>query len=126
MDLKFVKNEIYVIEASSFQLEYSKFIKPYCAAILNISQDHLDFHLSIEDYFLAKKKLFQPDMTTFAIVFSNDWGKKLVTDLEVDHVTVGFESSDFATFNTYEQNNSSTTGSLMIDDKKYDLSLIHI
>ena len=41
LDLKFVKNEIYVIEASSFQLEYSKFIKPYCAAILNISQDHL-------------------------------------------------------------------------------------
>ena len=38
LDLKFIKNEIYIIEASSFQLEYSKFIKPYCAAILNISR----------------------------------------------------------------------------------------
>ena len=44
LDVKYKKNEIYVIEASSFQLEYSKFIKPYCAAILNISQDHLDWH----------------------------------------------------------------------------------
>ena len=44
LDLKFIKNEIYIIEASSFQLEYSKFIKPYCAAILNISQDHLEWH----------------------------------------------------------------------------------
>ena len=42
--MKIYKKEIYIIEASSFQLEYSKFIKPYCAAILNISQDHLDWH----------------------------------------------------------------------------------
>ena len=38
------RSNLYVIEASSFQLEYSKFIKPYCAAILNLSEDHLDWH----------------------------------------------------------------------------------
>ncbi len=58
LDLKFVKNEIYVIEASSFQLEYSKFIKPYCAAILNISQDHLDWHGSKKKYVNSKIKVF--------------------------------------------------------------------
>ena len=44
LSVKFTENEIYIIEASSFQLEYSKFIRPYCAAILNITQDHLDWH----------------------------------------------------------------------------------
>ena len=52
LDLKFEKDCIYVIEASSFQLEYSNFIKPYCAAVLNISQDHLDWHGT-------KKKLYK-------------------------------------------------------------------
>ena len=58
LDLKFIKNEIYVIEASSFQLEYSKFIKPYCAVILNISKDHLDWHGSRIKYIMSKIKIF--------------------------------------------------------------------
>ena len=58
LDLKFIKNEIYIIEASSFQLEYSKFIKPYCAAILNISQDHLEWHGSKKKYVMSKIKIF--------------------------------------------------------------------
>ena len=44
LNSKFLRDTIYIIEASSFQLEYSKFLKPYCAAILNISKDHLDWH----------------------------------------------------------------------------------
>ena len=59
LDIKFKKKEIYVIEASSFQLEYSKFIKPYCAAILNISQDHLDWHGSKKNYISSKIKIFK-------------------------------------------------------------------
>ena len=52
LDLKYICNEIYIIEASSFQLEYSQFIKPYCAAIPNISKDHLEWHGT-------KKKLYK-------------------------------------------------------------------
>ena len=115
----------FIIEVSSHSLEQNRLndLKFKQTSFTNLSQDHLDFHLSIEDYFLAKKKLFQPDTTEFAIVFSNEWGKKLINGLEVDYVTVGFESSDFATFNIHDQNNSYTTGTLRIDDQKYDLSL---
>ena len=59
LDLKFAKNEIYIIEASSYQLEYSQFIKPYCAAILNISQDHLEWHGSKKNYIMSKIKIFK-------------------------------------------------------------------
>ena len=75
LDEKFKKKEIYIIEASSFQLEYSKFIKPYCAAILNISQDHLDWHGSKKKYIKSKIKIFN-NQTKQDIAFLNNLNLK--------------------------------------------------
>ncbi len=58
LDIKYNKRDIYVIEASSFQLEYSKHLRPYCAAILNITDDHLDWHGSKQKYIKSKFKIF--------------------------------------------------------------------
>ena len=75
LDEKFKKKDIYIIEASSFQLEYSKFIKPYCAAILNISQDHLDWHGSKKQYLKSKFKIFN-NQTKKDIAFLNNLSLK--------------------------------------------------
>ena len=48
---------IFVIEASSYQIAYSKFFKTNYAIILNISPDHLERHGSMENYVNAKFKL---------------------------------------------------------------------
>ena len=40
LNIRKSKNSLFVIEASSFQLSYSKFIKPNYALILNITKDH--------------------------------------------------------------------------------------
>ena len=53
------KNTIFVIEASSYQLEYSKLFKTNYAAILNISPDHLERHLTLNKYIKAKFKLIK-------------------------------------------------------------------
>ena len=58
LDLKIRKKSIVIIEASSFQLSYTKFIKPNFAAILNISSDHLDWHNTITNYKNSKFKIF--------------------------------------------------------------------
>jgi len=50
---------IFVIEASSYQLEYSKFFKSNIAAILNISPDHLERHKKLRNYIDAKFKLIK-------------------------------------------------------------------
>tara|TARA_B100001564_G_C20666603_1_gene684117 strand:- start:3241 stop:4515 length:1275 start_codon:yes stop_codon:yes gene_type:complete len=71
LSVKFIKKEIYIIEASSFQLEYSQFIKPYCAVILNISQDHLDWHGSKKNYTNSKIKIFN-NQTKTDIALIND------------------------------------------------------
>ena len=53
------KKNIIIIEASSFQLEYSKFVKPNLALFLNFAKDHLDWHGSVKKYFFAKLKIFK-------------------------------------------------------------------
>ena len=50
---------IFVIEASSYQLEYSKFFKSNIAAILNISPDHLERHRTLKNYIRAKFRLIK-------------------------------------------------------------------
>jgi len=51
------KKTIFVIEASSYQLEYSKLFRTNYAAILNISPDHLERHETLKNYIKAKFKL---------------------------------------------------------------------
>ena len=75
LDLK--KNSFAVIEASSFQLAYSKFIKPYYAIILNITKDHLDWHGSMTSYVKSKLKIFSlQDKDNFALINSKKILKK--------------------------------------------------
>ena len=51
-------NVVIVIEMSSFQLEYSKFVRPNHAILINITKDHLDWHGSVKNYINAKFKIF--------------------------------------------------------------------
>ena len=55
---KINKNIFFVIEASSFQLSHSKFIHPDYAVLLNITNDHIDWHGSMQNYISSKLKIF--------------------------------------------------------------------
>lgn len=50
-------DHVYVTELSSFQLEYTERFKPAVSAFLNISENHIDWHGTFDNYFEAKKKL---------------------------------------------------------------------
>ncbi len=50
--------EVWVIELSSFQLDEEKTFEPSAAAVLNITQDHLDWHGSMAAYIAAKANVF--------------------------------------------------------------------
>ena len=52
------KINIFILEVSSYQLEYSKLFRSKHAAILNISPDHLERHKSLENYVKVKSKIF--------------------------------------------------------------------
>jgi len=52
------KKNIFILEVSSYQLEYSKLFRSRYAAILNISPDHLERHKNIKNYIKIKSKIF--------------------------------------------------------------------
>ena len=52
------KPDLYVLELSSFQLETTESLNACAAAILNISEDHMDRYHNINDYTAAKAKVY--------------------------------------------------------------------
>ena len=58
------KKCVIIIEASSYQLQYSKLFRSKHAAILNISPDHLERHKNIKNYTKVKSKIFFAQKST--------------------------------------------------------------
>jgi UDP-N-acetylmuramoylalanine--D-glutamate ligase len=52
--------DVWVLELSSFQLETAHTFAPDAAVILNITQDHLDWHGGLDAYAAAKGRIFSP------------------------------------------------------------------
>ncbi len=50
--------QVWVLELSSFQLDSSEGFEPTAATVLNVSQDHLDWHGSMSAYAAAKARIF--------------------------------------------------------------------
>ncbi|NBW23882.1 MAG: UDP-N-acetylmuramoyl-L-alanine--D-glutamate ligase [Betaproteobacteria bacterium] len=61
--------EVWVLELSSFQLHHSGPFEPTAAVVLNLSQDHLDWHSDMDDYAAAKARVFG---TRAAMVLNRD------------------------------------------------------
>ncbi|MEP7368441.1 MAG: UDP-N-acetylmuramoyl-L-alanyl-D-glutamate--2,6-diaminopimelate ligase [Dermatophilaceae bacterium] len=59
------------------------------AAFTNLSQDHLDFHGSMEEYYLAKASLFTAERAVQAVVCVDDeWGQRLARESQIPVVSV--------------------------------------
>ena len=69
---KINENTIFVIEASSYQIDYSQYFKTNYAFILNISPDHLERHKSIQKYAHAKLKLILNQKKNFPSFIENN------------------------------------------------------
>jgi UDP-N-acetylmuramoylalanine--D-glutamate ligase len=70
---KITNKTIFVIEASSYQLDYSKIFTSKYAAILNISSDHIERHRNLNNYVNAKFKLLVSQSSeSIAFVKKND------------------------------------------------------
>jgi UDP-N-acetylmuramoylalanine--D-glutamate ligase len=75
---------LYVIEASSFQLDISSHIRFNIAAVINITPDHLDRHLTMENYIAAKGRILRNQTGDDIAIISKDYnipfkGKNLVS-----------------------------------------------
>ena len=78
------KKNVFILEVSSYQLQYSKLFRTKHAAILNISPDHLDRHRNINNYIKIKSRLFyaQSDLDYSYINFNNKYSKLILNILK--------------------------------------------
>lgn len=73
------KDNVYVTEISSFQLQYIEQFRTSISVFLNISPDHLDWHPSFADYYEAKKRLISLQEENDTAILNQD--DPLVWDL---------------------------------------------
>jgi UDP-N-acetylmuramoyl-L-alanyl-D-glutamate--2,6-diaminopimelate ligase len=99
------------MEVSSHALELHRAdaIHWAVAVFTNLSQDHLDFHPTMEDYFLAKRRLFEAGPRVGIVNVDDAWGARLAREHDVLTVSVegdadlravdvrpGLDGTDFA------------------------------
>ncbi|MCQ2454781.1 MAG: UDP-N-acetylmuramoyl-L-alanyl-D-glutamate--2,6-diaminopimelate ligase [Clostridia bacterium] len=83
-----------IMEVSSHALEQERVygLNFDVAIFTNLTQDHLDYHKSMENYLLAKKKLFY--MCKTAVINSSDeWSQKLTDGLNCKILTYSDENN---------------------------------
>ncbi|HRW36614.1 MAG TPA: UDP-N-acetylmuramoyl-L-alanyl-D-glutamate--2,6-diaminopimelate ligase [Aquihabitans sp.] len=74
------------MEVSSHALDQHRVdgVRFRVAAFTNLSQDHLDYHGTMDAYFEAKARLFEPSRCELAVVDVDDpWGRRLADALDV-------------------------------------------
>ena len=90
--------EVWVLELSSFQLDGVANFEPTAATVLNLSQDHLDWHGSMAAYAAAKARIFgstglmllnRDDAQVMAMLPPPVKGKAFQAAVLREHVTIG-------------------------------------
>jgi UDP-N-acetylmuramoyl-L-alanyl-D-glutamate--2,6-diaminopimelate ligase len=79
------------MEVSSHGLALGRVRATRFAAALftNLSQDHLDFHADMEDYYAAKRSLFGEEYTPIAVInIDDEYGQRLADETPVEVVRV--------------------------------------
>ncbi len=91
--------DIVVLEASSFQLESCKEFRPDVSVFLNCSQNHLDRHEDMDEYFLAKTNIFsRQTKKDYAVMTSQDQRLVQMSKTITAHVCYFDEPEDILRF----------------------------
>jgi UDP-N-acetylmuramoylalanine--D-glutamate ligase len=72
-----------VVELSSFQLHYLGQIFPFSSAVLNLADDHLDWHGGFEEYRAAKAKVFENTVAACVYNVMDKATESMVEDADV-------------------------------------------
>jgi UDP-N-acetylmuramoyl-L-alanyl-D-glutamate--2,6-diaminopimelate ligase len=90
------------------------------AAFTNLTQDHLDFHADMEDYFLAKRRLFEAGAKTAIVNVDDEYGARLAAELP-EAVTVGF--SEGAALRAEDAEYDAGGATFTVDSREFRVAL---
>ena len=90
------KKLVYLLEISSFQLEFISSFRPNLSIYTNISEDHLDRHHSMQEYVKMKLRLVENCKKNNTIVFNEDDDtlKSVFQNSPLKKSTYGIKSSN--------------------------------
>ena len=89
------KVDLAAVEVSSHALALHRVDQVVFAvsAFTNLTQDHLDFHRDMDDYFAAKASLFQGGRSERAVIWIDDpYGSRLASEISIPVTRVGMGS----------------------------------
>ncbi len=108
------------IEVSSHALDQDRVagLEFEAGIFTNLTQDHLDYHKSMEEYFLAKKKMFTLYSNRAIVNGDSEWGKKIIDDLKnKDSITYGFKNYNDIKVLDYIANLKGIEGTVKLKDR---------
>ncbi|MDD2833889.1 MAG: UDP-N-acetylmuramoyl-L-alanine--D-glutamate ligase [Methylotenera sp.] len=86
--------DVYVLELSSFQLETTTNLEIDAAAMLNLSEDHMDRYRSMQDYAIAKARIFYN--AKLQVLNRDDAWSMLMSRPKLKQVTFGSDAPEDA------------------------------
>lgn len=84
--------DVYVLELSSFQLETTSNLVIDAATMLNLSEDHMDRYTSMQDYAIAKARIFYN--ATLQVLNRDDAWSMLMARTKLSQVTFGLNAPE--------------------------------
>lgn len=85
------------MEVSSHAIEFGRVdgVRYDAVGFTNLTQDHLDLHGTMEDYYAAKARLFTPERAGRAVVTVDDaWGRRLAAEAPIPVTTLCTETAE--------------------------------
>jgi len=121
--------EIVIMEVSSHALALDRIygLKFDVAVFTNLTQDHLDFHHNLEEYFAEKKKLFFDYLkeSGTAIIFTDDTkGRELFTDLSCKKIAFSLSGDNPIARNVLQSSEKSSFELSPVDKEHKKLEII--
>ena len=92
-------------------------------AFTNLSQDHLDFHADMDDYFAAKARLFDGLARRGVVMVDDEWGRRLARQATVPVVTVGSADADWSVVDTRPAGAGSAARLVAPDGSLHDIEV---
>ncbi|MDA3012954.1 MAG: UDP-N-acetylmuramoyl-L-alanyl-D-glutamate--2,6-diaminopimelate ligase [Actinomycetota bacterium] len=89
-----------ILEVSSHALEQKRLLNLVfeVSGFTNLSQDHLDYHMNMESYFLAKSKLFNEGVSKRMVYLDSIYGRRLAKLSSIPKTSIGIGKQNDITF----------------------------
>ena len=120
-------NLVYILEISSFQLEFISSFRPNLSIYTNISEDHLDRHYSMKEYVKMKLRLVENCTKNDTVVFNENDAtlKSIFHDSQLKKSTYGITSSNHTFYLKNDAIYHSSVNTLIIKIKDIKLKGQH-